>query len=129
MYCRNCGNKLNDGDQICNNCNTPVNNNVSQNNPATVQKTGKNPFLQILKHELILIGIVVGWFVVITLIIVVINIINVGPADTYTLRHHPSAMYNLIMKGFMPFIQIIIPALVIMFGWIPILIYDIVKNS
>lgn len=119
MYCRNCGSKINEGDQICSNCNTPVvNNNV-------VQKTGKNPFLQFLKHELILIGIAVAWFVVITLIILVINII-IGPTSSV---RNPSAMYKIIKQLVLPILQIGIPVLAIMFGWIPILIYDIVKNS
>ena len=45
-----------------------------KNNPT--QKTGKNPATQFIKHELILLGITIAWFVVITIIIVVINIVT-----------------------------------------------------
>lgn len=121
MYCKNCGTKLNEGDKVCSKCNTPV---VSNN---TTQSSGKNPFLQFLKHELILLGIVVTWFVFITVIILIINLTIASPGTT--LRRHPSATYNLIMRGVFPFLQIIIPVLGIVLGWIPILIYDIVKNN
>ena len=122
MYCKNCGTKLNEGDKVCSKCNTPV---VSNN---TTQSSGKNPFLHFLKHELILIGITVAWFVLITLIAVTINIIS-GGARSKAVMHRPSEAYRLFKGIVLPILQIIIPMLSIMFGWIPILIHDIVKNS
>ena len=104
MFCGQCGTRMENG--VC---------------PRCGRRGGKsnsvNPTVSILKCIFIPLGIAFVIFMIATLISVFYNM-QVASGE------QPSEIAKVFVKGVIPFLQIPIPLLIILLGWIPIFIME-----
>lgn len=121
MFCKNCGNQLSTDAKFCAKCGATVERSVAINDINSNTKVPNKKKVSFLKKYLILCGILVAFWFIMTIIGVAVNVAmarqNNGMIQSSDTVHSIRLITSIItMYG-------------ISLGWIPVLIYTSIKNS
>ena len=125
MYCKNCGNQLNNGETICQKCGTQIqiNNNIqnnNNNNNNNVNQIPNSPKKVSYLKAYLKFGCG-GAFLVFILLTLLSFFLGIAIPEFQDLNNETSKTLSSI--------RILIPMMLIMFGWIPAIIYATIKNN
>ena len=119
MYCKNCGNQLNNGDTICKNCGAQIqiNNNIQNNN----NQIPNNPQKKVSYIKTYLkFGI--GGAILVSILLTLLSFFLAIAIPEF---QDPNSVASKTLTN----ITFLIPIMLIMFGWIPAIIYATIKNN
>lgn len=121
MFCKNCGNQLNSGDNFCTKCGASIEKNVTINNISSNANASNRKKVSFFKTYLKLCGILIAFWFVMAIIRIVINVIIASQNNGVI---QSSGVVDLLGQ-----IQRAISIYGMVYGWIPVLIYTGIKNS